>query len=99
MFIIANLLYAVSTVLDYALTFFMYLIIARAVLSWINPDPYNPIVRFIYNTTEPTLSFIRSKIPSTFGGIDFAPIVVFLFVIFLQKFLVNSLHQLANLLY
>ncbi len=99
MFILSNLLDGISTVINYALTIFMYLVIARAVLSWVNPDPYNPIVRFIYKTTEPTLSFIRSKVPSTFGGMDFAPIIVFLVVIFLQTFLVNSLRQMATLLH
>ena len=95
MFILANLLQAIATVLNYALTIYMWIVIARAVLSWVNPDPYNPIVRFIHNVTEPVLYRIRTKLPVNFGGIDLSPIVVFLVIIFLQKFLVSSLYGLA----
>ncbi|MBI9082437.1 MAG: YggT family protein [Desulfobacterales bacterium] len=95
MFIIGNFLSAVAVVFDYVLTIFMWLVVARAVLSWVNPDPYNPIVRFIYNATEPVLYRIRSKIPVNFGGMDISPIIVFLAIIFLQKFLVGSLLGLS----
>ena len=95
MFIIGNFLSALAVVLDYVLTIFLWLVIARAVLSWVNPDPYNPIVRFIHNTTEPVLSRIRSKVPVYFGGMDISPIIVFLAIIFLQKFLVGSLLGLS----
>jgi YggT family protein len=74
----------------------MWIVIARAILSWVNPDPYNPIVRFIHNVTEPVLYRIRSKIPINFGGIDFSPIIVILGVIFLQNFVVNSLLRLST---
>lgn len=98
MFIIGNFLKAVAVVLNYGLTLFMWVVIARAILSWVNPDPYNPIVRFIYNVTEPVLQPIRSRIPFAIG-IDISPIVVILGVIFLQTFLVESLMRLsANLL-
>jgi YggT family protein len=95
MFIIGNFLMAVAVILRYVLTFYMWIIIARAVLSWVNPDPYNPIVRFIHNVTEPVLYRIREKIPVNFGGIDFSPIIVILGVIFLQNFVVNSLLRLS----
>ena len=95
MFIIGNLLMAVAVILRYVLTFYMWIVIARAILSWVNPDPYNPIVRFIHNVTEPVLYRIREKIPVNFGGIDFAPIIVILGVIFLQNFVVNSLLRLS----
>ena len=87
---------AVAKVLDYVLFFYMWIIIARAVLSWVNPDPYNPIVRFIYNVTEPVMYRIRSKIPVSFGGIDFAPVVVILIIYFLQIFVVNSLLRFSH---
>ncbi|MBF0229948.1 MAG: YggT family protein [Desulfamplus sp.] len=96
MFILGNFLKAVAVVLDYALNIFMWIIIARAVLSWVNPDPYNNIVRFVHNTTEPVLYRIRKHIPVNFGGIDISPIVVLLVIIFLQNFLVGSLHKLAS---
>jgi YggT family protein len=74
----------------------MWIIIARAVISWVNPDPYNPIVRFLYSITDPVLLAIRRRLPLSFGGIDFSPIVVILVIIFLQRFLVASLHDLAR---
>jgi YggT family protein len=95
MFIIGNFIKAVAIILHYVLTFYMWIVIARAILSWVNPDPYNPIVRFIHNVTEPVLYRIRAKIPVSFGGIDFSPIIVILGVIFLQNFVVNSLLRLS----
>ncbi|MGD8668371.1 MAG: YggT family protein [Desulfobacterales bacterium] len=96
MFVFRNLLVAVATVVDYVLVFFMIIIIARAVLSWVSPDPYNPIVRFIHNVTEPILIQIRKRLPMMYGGIDFSPIVVILIIIFLRIFVVNSLEGLAQ---
>ncbi|CAB1064839.1 Cell division integral membrane protein, YggT and half-length relatives [Olavius sp. associated proteobacterium Delta 1] len=96
MFVISNLLAAVAEVLRWVLNIFMWIVIARAILSWVNPDPYNPIVRFIHNVTEPVLYQIRRRIPLNFGGIDFSPIIVLLAVIFLQRFVVASLIELAR---
>ncbi len=98
MFILGNFLFGLAKVLNIALTVYMWIIIARAVLSWVNPDPYNPIVRIINQITEPVLSRVRRYVPSVFGGIDFSPIIVLLAVIFLQEFLVQSLMQLARLM-
>jgi len=95
MYIIGYFLMAVAKVLDLALIVFMWIVIARAVLSWVNPDPFNPIVRFIHNATEPILYPIRRRIPVNFGGIDFSPILVFMGVIFLRTFLVGSLNRMA----
>ncbi len=91
-----NFVGAVATVLRLALNIYLYIIIARAVLSWVSADPYNPIVRFIHNTTEPLLYRIRSKLPISFGGIDFSPIVVILVIYFLQKFIVDSLYMMSQ---
>ncbi len=96
MFIFANFLFGLAKILDIGLTLFMWIIIAQAVLSWVNPDPYNPIVRFIHQVTEPVLYQIRKRIPTIFGGIDFSPIIVLLGIIFLQEFLVRSLVHLAQ---
>ena len=95
MFIIGNLLKAIAVVLHYVLHFYMWIVIVRAVLSWVNPDPYNPIVRFIHNVTEPVLYRIRTKLPLNFGGIDFSPIIVILGIIFLQNFVVSSLFRMS----
>ncbi len=95
MFILGNFIKALAIVLNYVLSFFMWIVVARAVLSWVNPDPYNPIVRFIHNVTEPVLDPIRRKLPVDFGGIDISPIIVILGVVFLQNFVVNSLMRLS----
>lgn len=95
MYLIGYFLMAFAKVLDIVLTLFMWIVIARAVLSWVNPDPFNPIVRFIHNFTEPVLYPIRTRLPLGFGGIDFSPIVVFLGIIFLQNFVVNSIMRIS----
>jgi YggT family protein len=95
MFIIGYFLLALAKVLNFVLIVFMWLVIARAVLSWVSPDPFNPIVRFINNVTEPILYPIRSKLPVNLGGLDLSPIVVFMAIIFLQTFLVPILQRLA----
>lgn len=96
MFLFANLLEGLAAVLNLVLTVYMWMIIARAVISWVNPDPYNPIVRFLYNSTDPVLERVRRLFPFSAGGIDFSPIVVFIVIIFLQRFLVQSLYDLAR---
>jgi YggT family protein len=96
MYALGYFLLGLAKVIDYVLFFYMIVIIARAVLSWVNPDPYNPIVRFLYNVTEPVLYRIRAKVPVFFGGIDFSPIIVILIIYFLQIFAVNTLTQLGK---
>lgn len=96
MFIIGHFLNALAIVLHYALYFYMWVIIIRAVLSWVNPDPYNPIVRFIHNVTEPALFRVRMWLRLGYGGIDFSPIVVLLAILFLQNFVVRSLADMAS---
>jgi len=94
MSILGNFIAAAAVIIAYVLKFYMWIIIARAILSWVNPDPYNTIVRFIHNITEPVLYPIRSRIPYM-GGIDLSPIIVILVIVFLENFLVRSLQQLA----
>lgn len=94
--LLANFIEGIATVLRIGLTLYMYIIIAHAILSWVNPDPYNPIVRLIRQITEPVLYRIRKHIPTNFGGIDFAPVIVLLIIIFLQNFLVQTLFQMAR---
>lgn len=94
MFIFANFLVAVARLADILLTIYMYLIIGRAIISWVNPDPYNPIVSFLNRVTEPVLDRVRSKLPNL-GGLDLSPMIVILIIIFLQKFAVDSLYDLG----
>ncbi|MFO8088215.1 MAG: YggT family protein [Desulfatiglandaceae bacterium] len=96
MFVIGNFLAAVAKILDIALNLYMWMIIARAVISWVNPDPFNPIVKFLSSITDPVLYAVRRRIPLFFGGIDFSPILVILAIIFVQSFLIQSLLQLAQ---
>jgi YggT family protein len=96
MFILANLVEALAAVVNMLLTLYMWIVIARAVISWVNPDPHNPIVRFLYSVTEPVLYRLRRALPLYAGGIDFSPILVFVAILFLQRFLVQSLYDLAR---
>lgn len=95
MFIIGNFIKAIAEVINIGLTLFMWMVIAQAVLSWVRPDPYNPIVRFLHQTTEPLLYQIRRRMPTVYGGIDFSPMIVLLGVVFLRTFLVDSLMRLS----
>lgn len=95
MSILGNLLQATATVLNIVLTLYMWIVIIRALLSWVNPDPYNPIVQFLHSVTDPVLYKIREKIPMSGMGIDFSPIIVLLAIVFLQEFLVKSLMEMA----
>jgi YggT family protein len=96
MFIFSNFLAALASVLNMLLSIYMWILIIRALVSWVNPDPYNPIVRFLYAVTDPLLYRVRRFLPLSFGGIDFSPIVVIVAIIFLQAFLVQSLLDLSR---
>ena len=95
MYVWANFLNASAVVLDFVLTFYMWVIVIRALISWVNPDPYNPIVQFLYRVTEPVLSPIRRKLPIRTAGIDLSPIIAILIILFLQYFLIASLKEYA----
>jgi YggT family protein len=95
MFIIGRLLEAIATILGMGLSIYMWIIIIRAIISWVNPDPYNPIVQFLYRATEPVLEPIRRALPMMSIGIDFSPLIVIFAIYFLQVFLIGSLHDLA----
>jgi len=96
MFIISNFLIAFARVSDVVLTILWWLILIRALISWVNPDPYNPIVQFLYKTTEPILYPIRKMLPFSFKiGIDISPIIAFLLIIFLQSFFIRTLTDWA----
>ena len=94
MFVAGNALSAVAIILDYLLTLYMWVIIARALISWVNPDPWNPIVQFLNRATEPVLGPIRRMIGLRIA-IDVSPIIVILIIIFLQKAVVQSLEEFA----
>ena len=95
MFVFSNLILALANILHIVLNLYMWVVIARALLSWVNPDPYNPIVRFLYNVTEPVLYAIRKRVPIFFGGLDLSPMIVILGIYFLDGFLVPTLAGMA----
>jgi YggT family protein len=94
-FVAGNLLLALANLLHLLLQAYFWIIIARAVLSWVSPDPFNPIVRFLYRITEPVLRPIRHRLPTLSIGIDLSPMVVILAIFFLDSFLISTLRDLA----
>ncbi len=95
MMIVANFLTAIAQVLNLVLQLYMWLIIARAILSWVSPDPGNPIVRFLYSATEPLMYRVRRTLPVVVGGMDLSPLLILIGIYFLQWFLVQSLLDMA----
>jgi YggT family protein len=96
MFVLSNFIIGLAKVIDLALTLYMWIIVFRALISWVNPDPYNQIVVFLYRVTEPVLRPIRRILPMRNIGIDISPIIVILLIIFLQYFLVETMIQLVH---
>jgi len=94
MFVVGNTLLGVATVLDYALTFYTWIVIARALISWVNPDPWNPIVQFLTRATEPVLAPIRRRLGWGMG-IDLSPLVVIVAIWFVQIAVVQSIKDFA----
>ena len=96
MFVISNFLSALATLFDLVLSAYLWIIIGRAIISWVNADPYNPIVRFLHDVTEPLLSRIRRVVPLFGGGIDFSPMILIVAVMFLRSFIVPTLQQISR---
>ena len=95
MFLVANLLIAVAQVLDYILWAYLWILVARLIISWVNADPSNPLVRFTVSATEPVLERVRRTLPVYAGGFDLSPIVVWIVIQFLRNFLIKSLFDAA----
>lgn len=94
MFIFANLILAIGNILNILLSGYMWIIIISALISWVNPDPYNPIVRFLHAVTEPVLKPVRRIVGRT-GFVDLSPMIVILAILFVKYFLIQSLIELA----
>ena len=93
MFIVGNFIRSLASVIDIVLTIVYWLIVVRALISWVNPDPYNAIVQFLYRTTEPILYPIRRVLPVM--AVDISPIIAFLGIMFLKNFLVATLLEIG----
>lgn len=90
-----ELIMIVAQAVHLIFTIYIYIIVARAIISWVNPDPYNPIVRFLHSATDPLLYRIRRAIPLQFGGLDFSPIILLLGIFFLERVIMLLLTRLA----
>lgn len=95
MLVVSNFVMTLANIIDFILMAYMWIIIGRAIISWVNADPYNPIVRFLYEVTEPVLGRIRKMLPVSMGGIDFSPMILIVVIMFLQSFVVTTLKQVA----
>ena len=95
MFAVSNFITAVATILDYILMILNWMIIVRALISWVNPDPYNPIVQFLFKTTEPILAPFRRILPTYSMGVDISPILALIAIWFVKLFLVKTLFGVA----
>ena len=95
MFLLKNFVSASAIVLNFGFEIYKWLIIIRAIVSWVNADPYNPFVNFLRKATDPVLNQIQKKLPVHFGGIDISPIIAFFIIIFLQEFFIKSLFNFA----
>lgn len=96
MFIVGNLIIGLTTVLDSFLFIFTIIILASAVISWVNADPYNPIVRVIHGLTQPVYRKIQRKIKTVYGNMDLTPIILILIIMFIQSGIIPSLYQIGQ---
>lgn len=98
MLILAGLLRGVAAILDMLLGMVIFLVVGRAIISWVNADPYNPIVRFFISATEPLLQPLRRVIPIIGGGLDLSPLALLLALYFLKAALVQTIADYAEVL-
>ena len=96
MFVISNLVGAIAQLLDMVLWAYLWIIIIRALISWVNPDPWNPVVQFLHRATEPVLAPIRRRLPTWRTGVDLSPLVAILAICFVQWFMVATLRDFAR---
>ena len=96
MFVVNYFFVALANLVNLLIVVYIWIIIARAILSWVNPDPSNPLVRFLYRVTEPVLRAVRERLPTHQLGLDFSPMIVILVLYFLKEFLVPVLYRIAT---
>ena len=95
MFVLKTFLEAFGQILHMVLNIYIWIIIIQALLSWVRPDPYNPIVQILYKLSAPAYNFVRRKIRTVFNGIDLAPLIIVIALQFLDIFLVKIINHLA----
>ncbi len=94
--LLSDLLRAFAQLFDLLIQLYIYIVIGRALISWVNPDPHNPIVRFLHNATEPVFYRIRRVLPLVFSGFDLTPIALLFFLVFIKQIILSGLYRLAN---
>ncbi len=95
MIVIGTLLQALAQILHMVINIYIWIVIIAALITWVRPDPYNPIVQTLYRLTEPVYAFVRRYIPTVIGGIDLAPLIIILALQFIDLFFVRLLMHLA----
>ena len=95
MFVFGNIILGIARVLNVVLTVYMWVIIIRALISWVSPDPYNPLVQILTKLTEPVLTPIRRLVPPYKVGIDFSPFIAVLVILFLQYAVIDTLKRIG----
>lgn len=99
MFVVGNILFAIARLLDTLLSLYFWIVIIAALISWVRPDPYNPVVRILSQLTEPVLYRVRKYLPFTYiRGLDFSPVVVLIVIELIRNIIVRSLFQYATML-
>jgi YggT family protein len=93
--ILKEILSSIITVVSYILYVYMWIVILRAIISWVSPNPYNPIVNFLYTATEPVLRYVRRIMPPFWGSIDLSPLIVLVVIEMVRRFLLPLLEQLV----
>jgi YggT family protein len=94
MFVVSNTLLYLARLVELGVWSYFLIIVGRALVSWVSPDPFNPIVRFLYRWTEPVLRPIRRRLPDTMG-LDLSPMVVCVGLMFINYVIVESLRDFA----
>ncbi|MRJ02484.1 MAG: YggT family protein [Epsilonproteobacteria bacterium] len=93
--VLSLLLQAIAQILHMVISIYIWIVIIAALITWVRPDPYNPIVQTLYRLTEPVYALVRRYIPTLIGGIDFAPLIVIIALQFIDLFVVRLLMKIA----
>ena len=93
--ILSTLIQALAQILHMIINIYIWVVIIAALITWVRPDPFNPIVQTLYRLTEPVYAWIRRYIPTVIGGIDLAPLIVIFALQFIDLFFVKLLFRLS----
>jgi YggT family protein len=94
--LLSDIIRASAQLFDLVIQLYIYIVIGRALISWVNPDPYNPIVRFLHKATDPVFYRMRRVLPLAFSGIDLTPIALLMFLFFIKQIILSGLYRLAH---